>query len=58
MTTTTLLRPTAMWRSVAARPQSSVHACTHGTGHSYGNKPVTAADFGNVSPTRRGIPPQ
>jgi hypothetical protein len=65
MKTTTHVHPNAMWRSVAARLRSRLHSCSITLdsslitiGNAYGTKPATVATFGNVRPTRRGVPPQ
>ena len=57
MTNTTLLHPTATWRSAASRLRSCVHSCS--SMNAYAMKPATeVAIFGTNRPTRRGAPPQ
>ena len=57
MNSTTLLHPTATWRSAASRLRSCVHSCS--SVNAYAMKPATeVAIFGIDRPTRRGAPPQ
>jgi hypothetical protein len=57
MTNTTLLHPTATWRSAASRLRSCVQSCS--SMNAYAMKPATeVAIFGTNRPTRRGAPPQ